>query len=101
MVFGLSYVIIKISRNIKGCVNSRLIAVLSKDIPVIVKVFSIIFWQRIIITNRDRQFVVESVDIHTVAEDMAIKCEQKCKTTGIHTFEESAFAEPHHTCSCA
>ena len=52
--------------------------------------------QIILVTNRQRQFVVDGIDKYCIAKNMTIDGKEERKTATVNALEEGALAETHH-----
>ena len=52
--------------------------------------------QIVLVTNRQRQFVVDGIDKHCITQNMTIDGKEERKTATVNALEEGALAETHH-----
>ena len=81
------------------CLTVFILIVISEDV-VDVLIFYPLLRQVVFVAYRQRQFVVDGIDKDRIAQDVAIKRQQKRKATTVYTLEEGALAESHHTLTC-
>ena len=73
-----------------------LLFAIAEDI-VDVCIFRVFIRQRILITNGQRQVILDGIHEDGVTQNVAIERQQERETAAVHTFEECTLAETHHT----